>query len=197
MQQKDLSGEVRNYVDQAVGGLYKGQQNILAALRNRAHLSGAPSVHVPGQATITAVVGIRLTAQSSGLFLVGLSAQASQAAAADAITWTVTSYTDAVVGTPLTLPANAAATGVNCYVDNSGAGIAPSAGASGGTLIAAQTAVLGTLAQGSLYTWSGIVGLADTAIAKGSTFYITLSITGTAAARDVVSDPTLSAFELP
>lgn len=176
------------------------EQSLIAA-RNRAMLVGNQTVHTPSAATITPFLGIKLTARASGLFQITIGAMAA-AVAADVVTWTVSTYTDTTVGTPLTLPANAAATGLNCYVDNAGTGIAPASGAAGPVVILAPFKTIGTLAADDFFYWSGIVGGAlqggayPLGAAYGATMYVTLSITDTVAAR-AITQATASAFELP
>jgi|HubBroStandDraft_2_1064218.scaffolds.fasta_scaffold00001_142 hypothetical protein len=165
------------------------------ALTNRGEVTGN-SPHIPLADTITAVLGVKLTAKASGLFVLYVHGLAAAAAAGDVVTWTVDTYTDAVVGTPLTLPGNAAPVGVNCVSDNSGAGIAPSAGATAAQVITADAVTLGTAAVGDKFMWGGIVTANNAAVPKGSTFYATLSITDSVAAR-AVTQASVSAYELP
>jgi hypothetical protein len=165
------------------------------ALTNRGEVTGI-GPHIPLADTITAVIGVKLTAKASGLFVLYVHGLAAAAVAGDVVTWTVDTYTDAVVGTPLTLPGNAAAVGVSCFSDNSGAGIAPSAGATAATVISADAVTLGTAYTGDKYTWAGIVTTNGAVVPKGSTFYATLSITDSVAAR-AVTQASISAYELP
>jgi hypothetical protein len=70
------------------------------ALTNRGEVTGI-SPHIPLADTITAVLGVKLTAKASGLFVLYVHGVAAAAAAGDVVTWTVDTYTDAVAGTPL------------------------------------------------------------------------------------------------
>ena len=170
-------------------------QPAVVAGRNRAVAYGG-TPHIPLADTITAVGAIKLTARAAGLFLVSLAGLAAAAAAGDVVTWTVTTYTDAVAGTPLTLSANAAAFGLqNCYDDNSGAGITLT-GASAGQVIVASAKTIGTAAVGDAFEWSGLAPISTGPVPYGQTFVCTLSITDTVAAR-AVTQLALSAFELP
>lgn len=181
-------------------GMAMMDQSANVGERNRAVLAGTPTIHTPSAATITAFMGARLVARASGIFLVSVSAQ-YVAAAGDGVTWQITSYTDAVAGTPLTLPANAVATGLNCFVDNSGAGIAPSAGATVGSSVYAPTHVIGTTAVDDIFSWSGLVGAsvagsgALVAVPFGESFYVTLSVTNSVATR-AIGTANMNAYEL-
>jgi hypothetical protein len=171
-------------------------------MRNRASLVGTPVIHTPTASTFTAFMGARLTARASGLFVVALSAQ-YVALAGDSVTWAVTSYTDAVAGTPLTLPANAQSVGLNCYVDNTGAGISPSAGATVGVVNYGPTSTIGTAAVDDKFSWTGIIGSnititptgAPSAVPYGQSFYVTLSVQNTVATRAIPTG-SIAVFEL-
>lgn len=165
------------------------------AMRNVAYLDGNPGVHVPGQATKTGFAAIKLTAKSSGRFRVAMLSKHA-AVAADDVTLTVDVYTDAVAGTPLTLPANALAQGTNCYVDNGGQGIAPSAGATAAHTVTAPDQTLGTAAAAAVLEFAGEVQLAAGGVPVGQTFYCVFSVTNSVAARSI-SQLFLSAQELP
>lgn len=168
-----------------------------SALQNRASTGAPPAVHTPLAATITPFIGIKLTAVSSGLFMTSLMAMLA-AVAADVVTTTITVYTDAVPGVPLTLPANAAlvAGSGGVYVDNSGAGIAPSAGATAGSVITAPAQTIGTAAADEQMQFVGLLSNGGTPIPIGSTFYVTMSVTDSAAAR-AITQAFASSFELP
>jgi hypothetical protein len=55
---------------------------------------------------------------------------------------------------------------------------------------------LGTAAVGDKFMWGGIVTANNAVVPKGSTFYATLSITDSVAAR-AVTQGSISAYELP
>lgn len=187
--------------------LAQGDDRVLAvptaggasALANRAAAASATGIHIALADTKTGCLGVKLTARSSGLFLVSFFAQYA-AAAADVVTMTVDTYTDAVPSTPMTLPANAAlvagsgpggTSGV--YLDNSGAGIAPTAGAgAANTLTAAQQTVAGV---DCWLTFTSLCG-AGGPVPVGSEWYAVLSVTNSVAVR-AVTQAFASAFELP
>jgi hypothetical protein len=150
------------------------------------------SPHIPTSGAKTAVIAARLVGSRDNAgdsrFMVSLHGNAAAAAAADSLTWTVDVYTDAVAGTPLTLPANAEAVGLHSFIDNSGAGIAPSAGATLPVTQAQDTKVIA--GTGDDFQWTGVV-----VAPVGQTMYVTLSITDSVAARAVTS-ATVAAVEL-
>lgn len=162
-------------------------------LRNRAVVFGqAP--HLASSGAATAQIGLRLTARASGIFMICFGATAAAAAAADQVSWLVNTYTDSVPGTPLTLPANALAAGTNCYIDNSGAGIAPLAGSTGGN-IETVTYTLGTGATGTNYAFAAMNAVNGVIVPLGTTFYATLGFADTVAAR-ALTNCYASAFEM-
>jgi len=195
---REMRQEVYKLIQSQTSDLRAGVHGIFGALGNRAQAS-ALTPSAPSADTITAFVGIELVAKASGLFVCCLNARAA-AAAADIVTWTVTTYFDTVTGTPMTLPANAAlvASSGGVYEDNSGAGIAPTAGATS-SVIAAPSKTIGTAAVDDLFVFANLIGGGAsglTPIARGKNFYVTLSITDSAAAR-AVSQVAASMFELP
>ena len=202
MSLRNVIKDMRKEIDELYAKANRGVAAV-NALSNSATTSFL-SPTTPSAATITPFVGAKLTSRASGLFLVSLSARAA-AVAADVVTWTVESWTDTVAGVPLTLPANATlvagsgrtgSTG-GIYYDNSGAGIVPSAGATG-VVVASPAKTLGTLEAGNWYQFSNELGLAlaSTRVPLGSTMYVTLAITDTVAARALV-DVAASIIELP
>jgi hypothetical protein len=170
-------------------------------ISNLAMVVNNPTVHTPLADTTTPFAGMLLKAQGSGLFVVAMSAQLV-AVAADLVTWEIETYEDAVQGVPMTLPANASAQGQNCFTDSTGAGIAPSAGATAPALITAQFHTIGTGAANDIYSWGGIVGggvslgRVPIAVPVGRNWYVTLAVADSVAAR-AIGNVTLSAFEIP
>jgi hypothetical protein len=167
------------------------EDNALATLQNRAYTTASPTVHTPSADTITAVGGMLLTVKGSGLFQVCFNMEFA-AAAADVVTFTISTYRNTVAGTAMTLPTNATATGVNSYYDNSGAGIAPTAGATA-VQTYAFTETIGTAAVDTTFSFANLcVGIQQ----SGYQFYTTISVTDSAAARGI-PQLAMSMFELP
>ena len=167
-------------------------QNAVLAFANRAFAGNNPAVAPPSAATKTGFAAVKLTARASGQFFVSLKCKYA-AVAADVVTTTVDVYTDAVAGTPLTLPANAVQvpTNTNVWVDSLGTGIAPSGGATAAFTITAPDKT----ATGDVeLDFAGIVK-GNPNINPGSTFYCVFSVTDSVATHPI-TQLTVSAFEL-
>lgn len=178
------------------------QAQFNAFLKNRAYCDAGNSVvHTPSAAAKTGFLAVKFVAKSSGLVDVNITAQYA-AAAADVVTLTVDVYTDSVPGTPLTLPANAVAVGAglsaNVFQDNSGAGIAPSGGATAVHTVTAPQWTQGTAFTNAQLEYDGLVALtsAGGGVPAGQTIYVVFSVTNSVAAR-AITQATVAAFELP
>lgn len=157
----------------------------VAALGNFAYVDANPAVTTAAAATKTGFAAMKLTSKSSGKFFASMIAKYA-AVAADDVTFTVDVYTDAVPGTPMTLPANAHPVGQNCFVDTSGAGIAPTAGATAVHTVTAPDTTLGTAGVAMTLEFSGYaLGPAPGLIPVGQTWYVVFSVTNTVAARAI------------
>jgi hypothetical protein len=171
--------------------------------RNRANLiGGAP--HATGSEAMTEFGGILLTALASGIFVVNVDVVATSSDGAS-LQWQINSYTNATPTSKIVLPANAQAVGLNCYIDNSGAGIGPSSGAATRGVVAVQPITSGD--TNYAFNWSGQVGygpttgnnLAPTPVPYGQNFYLTVSlqVNDSEIGYGFTGGLVLSAYELP
>ena len=195
MSLRNVLARMRLEIDELYSKANRGVQAV-TALKNVASVNQNPAITTPGAATIVPFLGVKLTARASGVFLVTFGCRAADVAG-DITTWTVTAYTDSVTGTPLTLPANASPVGLNCFADNSGAGIAPSAGATAGTVLTATgPRTIGTAGVGDSFAYAAIAA-PGAPVARGDVFYATLSVTQAAGVSRALSQAWATAIELP
>lgn len=152
------------------------------------------------------MIAIKLVSQASGLFVVSFDI-GSNAAATTSLTWQVNTYTNASPNVPITLQTNAQAVGVNCYIDNTGAGIPPASGATAAAIAALQNIVVGSAGPDYNFNWSGQIGhgpsgatanVAPTPVPNGQTLYVTVSLQVNASEIGYsFVGSTASAYELP
>jgi hypothetical protein len=176
--------------------------NLNTAATNRAVAAGGTAPTTAGQATITKIACAKLITKSSGLFQASINVSYS-AAAGDVVTYTVSTFTDATPGTPLTLsnallvgfgpngvalPGNVAVTNNGVYLSDASAGITLTGASSGVTWYAASKTI-GTADTGDLFSWSGIVAVNDSIDSAeqpwvlGTTALVVISVTNGTAAR--------------
>lgn len=185
-----------------------------SSAQNRAEGSGAATT--AGQATITVIAAVKLIAKTSGVFQAWCNFSYAAATAADVVTVTMKTLTDAVPGTPLTLGAagsigfgsNGVAQPGNVAVNNNGPFTANNAtgitiaGASAPVTVDTKVETIGTAAVGAFCTWQNNVGVAlavagnENPFAIGTTALVTMSITNSAAAR-ATGNICIGMFELP
>jgi hypothetical protein len=190
-----LRSEIEKIVQSRVSGAYSLALAMRGALTNVAYVDNGPTVHTPGQSTITAFAGMLLTARSSGRFFCSMIAQYA-IPASSTVTLTVTTYTQTTPGSPIVLPStNAQSVGLNCYVDNSGAGIAPTSGGTAHPVTAPAITNTATAASNVVLSYSGLCqGAGGSPVPQGLQFYVTFSVSGGAGA---ITQLAMSAFELP
>lgn len=176
-----------------------------AALGNRAYADqNNVTVHTPNADTKTGFLGVLLTRRGSGIFHVSLAAKYA-AAAAQTVTLTVDAYTNSAPNVDMVLPANAVPVGAGLaagiITDNSGAGIAPSSGATAAYEVTALSWTQGTLQAGAVLAYSGLATItfdsgSQVGIPEQQQFYLVFSVTNSAAA-EAITEAVVGAFELP
>lgn len=178
-----LGGEFGADADSVARLAGAGIAGIALSGGNLANVNRA-TVTTPAAATITAILAARvIRAQgngNSGRLRASVGFKMA-AAAADVVTYTVQTLTDAVAGTPLALVA-ATAAGNKCFTDDgTGAGITVTGGSAPQTM-AAPGKTIGTAAVGDWFSWSGVV---DIITPLGGTCLLLVSVTDSVAARAI------------